>query len=172
MGLLVIFISILMTSLLIALGFVELPILLTVTNGLDASGRFALWEASGKVLSTASFQEIILGHGFIHTPDLLTPYVPEKHLGTGPHNVYIFLLIRFGLIGFLLYVYFLWIAPLKALRLKQSIYPVAATVGLSVYAFFEVPLFFTPGVTSILQGLVLGYLITNPLMKSFTAESI
>ncbi|QLD90793.1 hypothetical protein HWV07_17780 [Natronomonas salina] len=105
--------------------------------------------------------DLILGKGFVHPPILLEPHIRDsRFVGKGIHNAYYHAIMRFGLIGLLMNLYFYYYPILKSMRDPQSnIFPAAIAVGFLGYMLFESTLFFGVGVTSSMQAIVLGYML-------------
>ncbi|AJF24781.1 hypothetical protein SG26_03170 [Haloarcula sp. CBA1115] len=146
------------------LGILPLPSEFFLIN---FSGRLVIWDAAGQAIRDSSFFNLVVGQGYISPPDLLAEYIAPEQKVTGLHNAYLQMLVRFGIAGLLLHFTVYFLGSLHAVRSQNiNIYPVTLVLGISVYILFESPLFFTPGITSVLQGLVLGYALKLDLAMS------
>ena len=120
------------------------------------SRRFQLWQASIEALRASPS---VLGHGHVNTDQFIDPYLPAD--GSTPHNSYLSMFIRIGLLGGLAYV---------ALILGAIVYGTVAyrsvnvgmlvfTVGWAVHQLFESYTLIQWTIPAVLSTLALGYLL-------------
>lgn len=122
---------------------------------LPLTGRQFLWKATvAGVIDTS----VLLGAGFVNHTRFLIPYnVVEMHVG--PHNSYLFVLLRAGLVAMLAYAALVWVPIVRSARSTHTDRFLLALVSALAIQLFVVQ--YTPwsaGIHGGVLGLALGYL--------------
>ncbi|GEM_PF-1195597 len=101
---------------------------LTISNIIETggTGRFSIWENSVQAFS----QRPLVGYGFGNGP-----YMLEKYYGSyiGTHNIIFFLLLGTGIIGFILFSYFIF-NIIKATIIKNDSLTLSMIIMLIVFS--------------------------------------
>lgn len=131
--------------------------------GISVTGRFALW--SGTIEAFLS-EPTLLGQGIVSTSEVIAPYVEGPASGHSPHNSYLPLFIRIGLLGGGVYLLtFLGGLFAGAFRYERVDVPaLVLTFGFAVHQVFEVYSLFQNGIMAVIASLAFGYLILNGSM--------
>lgn len=125
--------------------------------GIDPSRRFVLWQAS---IDAIRASPSLLGEGHVVLREAIEPFV-EDGSTSSPHNSYLSVFIRAGLLGGLAYTLLVLggIAYGLAEYRRVNVLMLALTVGWSVHQLFAVYSMFQFEFGSILSSLALGYLL-------------
>lgn len=124
------------------------------------SGRFLIYSNILKLFTKSSFFEILMGHGGYGAV--------TKFVGIAAHNDFLEVLFDFGLIGFTLYIAFIYYLVRNLFRLVNEKYEYAPSYGMSMAIFFSMSMFsslitnpswFTP--LAMFIGIALGNSITK-----------
>ncbi|MFC6963858.1 O-antigen ligase family protein [Halocatena marina] len=128
--------------------------------GISASGRFALWSGA---LEAFLQQPKLLGEGIINTKEFIAPYVEEPYSGHSPHNSYLNIFLRAGLIGGGMYLLII-VGSLFSGALRRDRVDVPALVlafGCAIHQMFEAYSLFWYTIMAVISSLAFGYLIMN-----------
>ena len=123
---------------------------------IDDANRFALWRASlGAIVDEPS----MFGAGIVNTADVIAPYYENDV--TGPHNSYLSIAIRAGLVGAAAYLLLVVGSVLHGLvRVKTvDVGALVIAIGYTVHQLFEGYSLYQVGPDAVLGALVFGYLI-------------
>ncbi|WP_185715639.1 O-antigen ligase family protein [Halocatena pleomorpha] len=142
------------------IGSVFLFILLMPVLGISSTGRFELWAGS---IAAAFDGPLLFGRGLVAVGDTIAPYVSGSASGYSPHNSYLSILIRTGVIGFSAYV-FIVVGSLFRGVFQSARVDVPALVlafGFATHQIFEAYTIFHHTLPAVLASLSAGYLIMN-----------
>ncbi|WP_435348870.1 O-antigen ligase family protein [Haloarchaeobius sp. HRN-SO-5] len=143
-------------------GVLTLGLVGTVYTGvlpIDPSRRFVLWQAT---IDAYTASPSLLGEGHISTSQFIEPYLPAEFDGTNsPHNSYLSILVRMGLLGFVAYVALVVGAIVHGTSRYQrvNVAMLAMTVGWSVHQLFEAYTLVQWTTPAVLATIPLGYLL-------------
>lgn len=147
-------------------GLVGLFIILMPVLGINPSGRFSLWSASITYLSE---NLSLLGAGITkpHPGELIKPFVEKGFKGQAPHNSYLAVMIKTGLVGAIAYISIIGGAILSGvIRYKEvNVAALAIALGFTVHLWFETYPLFHNQTSSVFAALMFGYLIVNGVME-------
>lgn len=123
----------------------------------DDSGRYIRWRSS---LLAFADDPSLLGHGHVSTAGFIADHLGERSAGT-PHNSYLSILIRLGIVGALAYVAVvvgsLVVRARRATRTNLGL--LAFALGWAVHHLFESYTLLQWTAPALLTGLTLGYLV-------------
>ncbi|UPM43636.1 O-antigen ligase family protein [Halocatena salina] len=142
------------------IGSVVLFLFLLPTLGISSSGRFALWAGSIEATFDGPF---LFGHGLVAVDDTIEPYVAGPASGHSPHNSYLSILIRIGVVGLGAYLLIV-VGSLFRGVFQASRVDVPALVlafGFAAHQIFEAYTIFHHTIPAVLASLSAGYLIMN-----------
>lgn len=144
------------------IGFVALFLSSIYLNVLpiNPSNRFELWQASVMAISD---NPSLLGAGIVDTSELIAPYAEEPARGYFPHNSYLQIFLRSGLLGGTVYLAIVGGSILQGLvrYLHVDVSILALAVGYAVHQLFETYTMFNFSVYAMPATLVFGYLILD-----------
>jgi hypothetical protein len=135
--------------------------------GVDSAHRFELWRGSvAAIVDSPS----LFGEGIVATSDVIEPYLDDA-AGHTPHNSYLSLFIRIGLVGGLVYVLFtVGSLAYGALFERTNVAMLALASGFTVHQLFEVYSLFQVSMGAVLAALVFGYLLFGPAEEEPEAD--
>lgn len=150
-----------------ALAFALLGALAAVLAGMyvglldiDPADRFALWSAGVEAIRDGP---LVFGAGIVDTGEAIAPYLPEGARGASPHNSYLSIVIRAGLVGGVAYILLVVGSVVHGLARadRVNVALLALAAGFAIHQLFEAyTLFhFNPG--AVLGALTVGYLIAD-----------
>ncbi len=122
----------------------------------DDSGRFVRW---GSAIEAFRADPAVLGHGYISTSEFAAPF---RGMGSGsPHNSYLSVLIRFGVLGVLGYLLFLGGVLARGLVRRQvvSVAMLAFALGWAFHHMFEAYTIVQFTAPAVLSASAFGYLL-------------
>lgn len=142
------------------IGAVFLFLLLLPALGISATGRFALWTGSIEAALDGPF---LFGHGLVPVGDTIAPYVSGSSKGYSPHNSYLSILIRLGVVGFSAYLLIVVGSLLRGVFQADRVDVPALVLafGFAVHQIFEAYTIFHHTIPAVLASLSAGYLIMN-----------
>ncbi|WP_255167386.1 O-antigen ligase family protein [Natrononativus amylolyticus] len=125
--------------------------------GIGSNNRFELWWAGIQAFRDGP---LLLGAGTVNPAALLTPYMPGDSTWS-PHNSYISILLRGGLVAGLAYTALVVGSTVAGtIRYKQvNVAMLAFAVGWAVHQLFEAYTIFQWTIGSVLATLAVGYLL-------------
>jgi hypothetical protein len=152
-------------------GFVLFLLFLTEL-GINPSGRFALWSGAVEAITR---NPTLLGKGIVSPAEVIAPFVEKPYSGYSPHNSYLSLFIRAGLLGGIAYLVIIVGSIVSGIiRYEKIDVPsLALAFGFAIHQMFEVYSLFQHTLPSVIAALSFGYLILNGslLDESETEES-
>ncbi|WP_331234428.1 O-antigen ligase family protein [Natronorarus salvus] len=127
---------------------------------IDPANRFELWRAS---LSAIRENPTLAGQGIVSTSDVIAPYVPDGIGQPSPHNSYLSIWIRTGLLGVAAYTLLIFGSILHGLAKARTVdvAALALACGFAVSQFFEAYTLYHTGPGSVIGALAFGYLIAS-----------
>jgi hypothetical protein len=127
---------------------------------IDPANRFDLWRAS---LSAIRDNPTVAGQGIVSTSEVIAPYVPDGIGQPSPHNSYLSIWIRTGLLGVAAYTLLVFGSILHGLVKVRTVdvAALALACGFAVSQFFEAYTLYHNGPGSIIGALAFGYLIVS-----------
>lgn len=142
--------------------FATVVLLANVAAGalpLDDSGRLIRWRAS---IEAFQADPAIVGHGHISTAHFIEPYLEGRAPST-PHNSYLSILLRFGVIGLIAYaVLVIGVIIERAYNYQTAnIGMLAFALGWATHHLFESYTLVQWTIPAVLSALVVGYLIVD-----------
>lgn len=142
------------------IGAVFLFILLLPTLGISSTGRFALWAGSLEATLDGPF---LFGHGLVSVDDTIAPYVSGSASGYSPHNSYLSILIRIGVVGLCAYLLIVVGSLFRGVFQSDRVDVPALVLafGFAVHQIFEAYTIFHHTIPAVLASLSAGYLIMN-----------
>ncbi|MEM4780063.1 MAG: O-antigen ligase family protein [Halalkalicoccus sp.] len=126
----------------------------------DPSGRIELWTASVEALLAGP---TLFGSGVVATDDLIAPYLPEGLAGRTPHNSYLSIALRVGVVGLAGYL-LLVVGPLVHGALApERVDPgaLALAVAFAIHQLFEGYTLLQYGPGAVLGALAVGYVLAS-----------
>lgn len=132
--------------------------------------RFALWTAA---MQSFLADPTLFGQGIVATSDLLEPYVAPVNAGLSPHNSYLVILLRAGLLGFAGYLVLTVGSVVAGLARVRSIdvAALAFAIGWVVHQLFESYSLFHFTTGAVLSSLAIGYLLVSLAAPPETTEA-
>ncbi|SEP29373.1 O-antigen ligase like membrane protein [Halogranum amylolyticum] len=128
--------------------------------GLNPAGRFTLWGAGIRaILDSPS----LIGAGIIDPSASIAPYIDGQLSGQSPHNSYLSIFIRAGILGGIAYL-ILTVGSIFQGVFRKSEVDVAMlsfAVGFALHQLFEAYTLFQFSLAAVLASLVFGYLIES-----------
>lgn len=133
------------------------PVLPVTTNG-----RGALWSAAFEAALSAP--STLFGHGLENTHELTAQFLEiERHRGKSPHNSYLQLFIRTGVVGLLSFLTLTIGAVVDGARRAEEVDLAALALGSAfvVHYLFESYQIFNIAIGSLISALAFGYLLAS-----------
>ncbi len=132
----------------------------TAVIPIDPANRFDLWRAS---LSAIRENPTLAGQGIVSTSEVIAPYVPDGIGQPSPHNSYLSIWIRTGLLGVAAYALLVFGSILHGLVKVRTVdvAALALACGFAVSQLFEAYTLYHNGPGSIIGALAFGYLIAS-----------
>ena len=132
----------------------------TAVIPIDPANRFDLWRAS---LSAIRENPTLAGQGIVSTSEVIAPYVPDGIGQPSPHNSYLSIWIRTGLLGVAAYALLVFGSILHGLVKVRTVdvAALALACGFAVSQLFEAYTLYHNGPGSIIGALAVGYLIAS-----------
>lgn len=126
----------------------------------SSGGRFVLWWGSLKAIAA---DPSLFGSGLVRPDDVIEPYVDGPHSGASPHNSYLMIAIRTGLLGGVAYLVLTVGSVLAGVFGRDPIDPaiLSLAAGFALHQLFEIYSIYQTLVPSVLAALAVGYLITD-----------
>ena len=146
-------------SAIVTLSFASFTPNIPMLDSVDLSSRGLLWAAA----LDAAARSPIMGYGLIDASSVMQSFLPDgrsaRFYNLSPHESYLNILVRVGLVGLIPYALLLWENLLNSVQQVDNPAQVALTSGLFVTLFFESYSIFGVNLRSILLSLCVGYLI-------------
>lgn len=145
---------------LVALTVGFLAAIYTGALGASSAGRFALWAGGVRAIAA---DPSVFGAGLVRPDDVIEPYVAGRHSGASPHNSYVMIFIRTGLLGGFAYLALTVGSVLAGVIDRYEVDPAALALatGFALHQMFEMYSLFQTLVPSVLAALAVGYLVTR-----------
>ncbi len=142
------------------LGGVFMLLVLLPVLGISASGRFALWAGS---LGATFDGPFLFGYGLVPVDDTIAPYVSGSSSGHSPHNSYLSILIRLGVVGLGAYLVIVVGSLFRGVFQpdRVDVPALALAFGFAVHQIFEAYTLYQHTIPAVLASLSVGYLIMN-----------
>lgn len=126
----------------------------------SSGGRFVLWWGSVEAIAA---DPSLLGAGLVDTGEFIEPYVSGPHSGASPHNSYLMIFVRTGLLGGVAYLVLTAGSVLAGVFGRDSVDPatLSLAVGFALHQLFEIYSIYQTLMPSVIAALAFGYLIVD-----------
>lgn len=127
---------------------------------LPFTGRQWLWRAAWAALADSPIR-FVSGVGMVSVTGVIRPYMAVTliHGAVGPHNAYLFVWLRAGVVAAALYVTFIWGSIAVGFRRATPSALLALATAFGVSMVFERYVFWTISIHGVLMTVTFGYLV-------------
>lgn len=128
---------------------------------IDPGGRFTLWRAGVEALVS---DPRLLGWGIVDGGEVIAPYISEETFrGHSPHNSYLTVFVRSGIVGGLAYLVLTVGSVVDGVLRRSRVDPavLSLAVGFAVHQLFESYTLYHHTVGAVLSALSVGFLVAS-----------
>ncbi|WP_129115509.1 O-antigen ligase family protein [Halegenticoccus tardaugens] len=141
---------------------------------ISTSGRFTLWGAGFRAIVD---NPSLFGAGIIDPAEPLEPYLQGRYSGFSPHNSYVSIFLRAGLLGGLAYLVLTVGSVLYGAYIKSEVdvSMLAFATGFGIHHMFEAYTLYQYEFAAVCGAIVFGYLVLDgspPLDEVPTASAL